>query len=323
MGHEFRFWEAGKEAAFEVFDEFSPEVYLGTSYETDRAITKCIAKRPEMKVAMFGSAWGPYLADVDLKKYPIVVATEQEKHIVENLRKQTGKPDFVFIHAHGRWLDGTMSGWSELGIPYSGILNAADTIINRNGRHRPELQCDVGFVGGYWGYKARNLSSYLLPLCHPDSGLDVKIFGNQPWPTHRWLGGCSDEEACDLFVSATVCPNVSEPHSTDLGFDCIERIFKVPAAGGFVISDYVEEAADLFEHDELPMAGTPKRMEELVRYFVDNPGSRTRYMERMKKKVYSKHTYFDRVSQIFSGLSLDEESKKCMELKTKLLGQCN
>lgn len=268
-----------------------------------------------MKVIMFGSAWGPFINDVDLKKYPIVVTSEAEKRAIEKLKKETGKPDFVFIHAHSRWLDGTMSGWSEIGVPYHGILNAADTFVYLNGTFRPELACDVGFVGGYWGYKAQNLNRYILPLCHRNGDLRVKVFGNSVWPVSQYLGSISDQDSRDLFASATVCPNVSEPHSTDLGWDVIERVFKVPVAGGLVVSDYVEEARDLFTEEELPMARNPADFEKLVRYAIEDGRFRSKTKANMKTKVLLSETYWERVADFFTHLGMVGEAKNVVNQK--------
>ena len=60
-----------------------------------------------------------------------------------------------------------------------------------------------------------------------------------------------------LFSSATVCPNVSEAHSQDFGYDIIERPFKVLSSGGFCISDYVESMAEeVFNNGEVVFAKT-------------------------------------------------------------------
>lgn len=320
LGHEFRFWSPDNKPAFDVFNEFEPDIYLGTTYECSRAVAKCIAARPHMKVALYASAWGPYLKDVDLKQYPIVVAGEDEKKNISLLKQMTGKPDFVFIHAHGPWLEGTMSGWKEAGVPYHGVLNAADTFVYLNGRARPGLKCDVAFVGGYWGYKARNLDRYILPLCHPSSGLDVKLFGNQPWPVHQYLGVIDDALVKDLFASAVVCPNVSEPHSTDLGWDVIERPFKVLAAGGFCISDHVEEAVALFG-DDLVFARTPVELEELVRYYVRHPEEREKHIAAGRRRVLMEHTYFDRVAEMFDHFGMETERARCLRLKAEHLNR--
>jgi hypothetical protein len=318
LGHEFQFWPCDQKPAFDAFNEFEPDLYIGTTYETSRAVAKCIAARPRMKVAMYASAWGPYLNDVDLKKYPLVVASEQEKRNISLLKEMTGKPDFVFIHAHDRWLEGTMSGWAEAGVKYCGILNAADTFVYLNGTPRPELACDVAFVGGYWGYKARNLDRYILPLCHPSTGLNVKLFGNQPWPTHQFLGLIDDVDVKDLFASAVVCPNVSEPHSTDLGWDVIERPFKVLAAGGFCVSDHVEEAEALFG-DDLVFARAPGELEELVRYYIRHPDERLKHMAAGRRRVLLEHTYFDRVADMFEHLGMESDRAKTLLLKGEVL----
>jgi len=320
-GHKFVFWRPEVKSAFDAFSEQEPDLFIGTTYDLDRAVAKCIAARPHMKVALFGSAWGPYLNDIDLQRYPLVVTSEQEKRAIELLKKETGKPDLVFIHAHDRWLEGTMSGWGSIGVKYAGILNAADTFVYLNGRHRPELACDVAFVGGYWGYKARNLNTHMLPLCEAGRGLRVKIFGNQHWLVAQYLGGIDDADVKDLFVSATVCPNVSEPHSTDkgLGWDIIERPFKIASSGGFCVSDYVEEARDLFDENELPMADTPSRFHELVRFFVDNPGSRDNKRERFRRKVLTDHTYFERVADMLDALGMTKEVARVLQVKGEYL----
>lgn len=321
LGHQWRFWEPGKEPAFDVFNDYEPDVYLGTTYELDRATYKCLATRPEMDVALFASAWGPYLKDVDLHKYPLVVTTEEEKRLVERLKRETGHPEFVFIHAHGRWLEGTMSGWGEIGVPYHGILNAADTFTYFPGTSRPELACDAAMCGGWWPYKARNLEKFILPLCHPRSGLNVKLFGSSPWPAAQYLGPLSQDDERDLYDSATVCLNVSEPHSTDpgMGWDVIERPFKVLAAGGFCVSDHVEEARDLFTEDQLKTARTPDEYEALVRYYVAHPEKRAQVAEAGRREVLLNHTYFDRVAEIFGHLGMESERAQCLLVKADSL----
>ncbi len=314
-GHDFRFWRPETKSIFDTLAEFEPDIFLGTTYGVDRAMAKCIAARPHMKVGLFASAWGPYINDVDLTRYPIVVASEQEKVIIEKLKRETGRPDFVFIHVTDKYLDGTMGGWREIGVNPIGVLNAADILIYRQGTQRPELTCDVAFCGGYWGYKARNLDRFLLPLCHPSSKLSVKIFGNQPWPIGQYLGSIDDGHVKDLFASATVCPNVSEPHSTDFGFDVIERPFKVLSSGGFCLSDDVDEAREIFTADELSMAETPKEFIELVHHFVDNPECRLPFMEAGRKKVLDSHTYFERTAQFMGGFGLEAEAQAILERK--------
>ena len=318
-GHDFRFWKPETKSIMDAMAEFEPDIFLGTTYGVDRAMEKCIAARPRMKVGLFASAWGPYLADVDLKRYPIVVAGEQEKVIIERLKRTTGRPDFVFIHVTDKYLDGTMGGWRGIGVNPIGVLNAADVLVYYSSAPRIDLTCDVTFVGGRWNFKARNIDPYILPLCHPSSGLSVKIFGNTTWPVAQYLGNIEDGLVKHLFASATVCPNVSEPHSTGLGFDVIERPFKVLSSGGFCVSDYVDEAREIFGESELVMCKTAAEFHQTIRHFVAHPAERLPYMVAGRNKVLESHTYFDRVSQFFTGFGLNAEAQAILRRKQEIL----
>lgn len=320
-GHDFRFWTPESKSAHDAFGEFEPDVAILTTYDCDRALAKCIAARPNMKVAMFGSAWGHLLKDIDTKKYPLVITSESEKKLLAKLKEETGKPDFVFVHVSDKYLDGTMGGWKSIGIKPVGILNAADTFVYLDGTSKPELKCDVGFCGGYWPYKARNLDRYILPLCHPSAGLKVKIFSNSPWPVAQYLGGIADADVANLFASATVCPNVSEPHSTDLGWDVIERVFKVPASGGFLISDKVKEIDEIFisGRGTIPQADSTKDMFDMIQHYVAHPEERDPVIKRTRRNVLLDHTYFERVHQMWTEFGLEAEAARVLKVKGEIL----
>lgn len=308
-GHQF-FWLHEGQAVLDVFNEVEPDVFLGCTYTVTRAHRKAFAARLNLKVGLFASAWGPLVDNLDREKYPIVIASEDEKRTIARLKEEVGFPHFVFVHVtDGEFLEGTLGGWRSIGVEPIGVLNACDTFAFLGGTPRPELACSVGYVGGFWPFKARNLERFILPLCHPSSGLDVKIFGSHGWPVAQWLGPCSVEDNRDLTVSATVCPNVSEPHSTDLGWDFVERPYRVMGGGGFCVSDYVEEGRRLFSEDELVMARTPKEFEETIRHFVRYPEDRLPYIEKGRKAVLSHHTYFDRVAKLLNGFGLEVEAE--------------
>ncbi len=317
LGHTFSFWRPEKSSAFDAFSETEPDLFIGTTYGVDRAVYKNIVRRPNMKVALFASAWGELVKDLDIRKYPVVVASDREKATIEQLKKETGRPDFVFIHVTDKFLEGTMGGWRSIGVEPVGILNAADTFDYLGGKFRPELACDVAFVGGYWPYKARNIDNLLLPLCHPSSGLNVKIFGNRQWPVHQYLGFIENHDVRDLFASAKVCVNISEPHSTDLGWDIVERPFKVLSSGGFCVSDHVEEIAYLF-NGTIPFANSRESMANMVRYFVDYSEERLPFMERGRKLVLEGHTYWDRVAQMFDHLGMRDEAERAFATKAEV-----
>jgi spore maturation protein CgeB len=99
----------------------------------------------------------------------------------------------------------------------------------------------------------------------------------------------------------------------------IERPFKVLAAGGFCVSDYVPEARDLFTEEELPMAESPSQMAGMIRHFVECPEFRRRFIDAGRRKVLMEHTYFDRVCQFFDHLGMAKESANALRVKGELL----
>lgn len=318
LGHTFQFWRPEERAALDVFSEFEPDLFLGTTFDFNRALYKAVVSRPRLKVVLYASAWGDLVKDIDLTTYPIVAINDKEKTLLEKLKQETGQPDFVWLHYPDSWVDRTLGAWRSIGIEPVGLLNAADTFDYLDGDYRPELACDVGFIGGYWKYKAVNLDRYMLPLCHEDLGLKVKIFGNQNWPVAQYLGQCQNQTARDLFVSATVCPNVSEPHSTDFGFDVIERPFKVLSSGGFCVSDYVAGAVEVFG-ETIPFVNSPSDFTDLIRHFAKFPGERVPYMEKGYALVLKEHTYFNRVAKLFAQLAMPEEAAKTLALHKQLV----
>ena len=319
-GHEFRFWSPEKEATFEVFDEFEPDLVIATTYDLDRALLKNIVKRPNLKVVLFGSAYGPIINDIDQKKYPIVTAKQQEIETISALFHLVGKPNLIFLHTANKYIDYQLSWWGNMGINIDGILNAADVFVYINGKKRDNLICDIGFVGGYWGYKSRNLDKYLLTLAGKQQ-YNIKIFGNQKWPIPEYLGYIDDDMVNDLFASAKICPNISEPHSTDLGFDCVERVFKVWSSGGFCISDRVAELQELIP--DFPTYGDYKDFETAIDYWLTYPKQKEELRRHIQKIIFDKHTYFDRVAQILQNIDMNQESELVLKKKEEYFENLN
>tara|TARA_R110002020_G_scaffold18912_2_gene65303 strand:- start:614 stop:1660 length:1047 start_codon:yes stop_codon:yes gene_type:complete len=322
MGHDVQLWHKDEKPAFDIFDEFEPDLFMGQTYNLDNALFKCIKCRPHMKVVMRASDWGDIQKDIDLKKYPILVAQEKEKKLLERLKEETGKPDFVHNHYHENWIKHTHNKWKNIGIKPISLIHAADVFDFYLRPPIETLSCDIGFVGGYWPYKAVNLDKYLVSLCHPVGEYKIKIFGSSSWPVVQYLGRIAPENVGALFASATISPNISEPHSQDFGYDIIERPFKILMSGGFCISDYVESMAnDVFTNDEIVFAKTVKEFKTLIDYYIKNPEKRLKHIQSGYESVVQNHTYFHRVSKILSELGMDTEANKCMEVMDNLFGE--
>ena len=321
MGHQCILWDIHSSPSFDAFDEFEPDIFIGQTYNLDRGVLQCIKERPHLKVVMRASDWGDVQDDIDLEQYPVLTARSDEIDLVGKLMQETGKPDFVYNHYHDKWILKTHNKWESIGVRPVSMLHAADIFEYSGGKELDFLKCDVSFIGGYWPYKARCLDPYLLRLCHPVGKYNIKIYGNQNWPVVQHLGRLDEKHVKDTFCSSTISPNISEPHSQDFGYDIIERPFKVLAAGGFCISDYVQSMAeDVFNNEEIVFAKTPDEFEDKIRYYLRHPEERLPYIKRGHASVLKNHTYFHRVSKIFTELGLSKEASQCMNLLNEAMG---
>lgn len=317
--HDCVIWEMSQKNCYDMFDEFEPDIFISQTYNLDDDIFRCIEERPHLKVIMKGSEWGSESL-FNAEKYPILVVNEKERENVLRLKEQTGKPNFLYVHYHPDWIPQTHDLWMSNGVDVISLMNAADVFDYTGGLEKPQYKSDLTFVGGYWGYKSLTLDKWLGPMLI-NLDYNFKLFGNQPWPYPQYCGFLQTEEVKHALRSATICPNISEPHSQDLGYDVIERPFKLLSNKCFVISDYVEGLKKVFNNDELVFSDSPSDFQEKVDYYLKNPEEREPYIERGFKKVIDEHTYFERVEQIFSQLGYENEAENVKVRKQQILEQ--
>ncbi len=316
LGHEFHFWDQSKIPALDIFNIVNPDIFLGTTYDLDSGTIKAIAKRPNLKVALFCSAWGPFfgIRYKDIKDdYPIDWVKDEEIENVSKLKNLTGKPDFVFLHCTPSSKDEVIGSWkNQLRIETASIMNAADLFVYGLGKEKEELKCDIGFIGGYWPYKAKNINKFLLPLCYEDK-YNIKIFSRSNWPVYQNLGYIEDSEAKNLFASSKICINISEPHSTEWGYDIVERVFKTISAGGYCISDYVKGIEEVLPANTVPMFKDYDELQNLITKRLSTDEDELKEsMKFLRDYVVDAHSYFNRVEQMFDLFEMFNESVDCM-----------
>lgn len=327
LNHTVIHWDMTSKNCFDAFSEADPvDLFIGQTYNCSRAVTKCIAIRPEMRVIMQASSWGDLISEINLKENPILVPTDEEKGVLSKLKKETGKPDFVYQNYATRWVKSCLGKWeSEAGIPAFSNLNAADYYKYNKGVACDKFKSDVNYVGGKWPYKSATIDKFLVPLLHNDTApknpltgekISVKIWGNQGWQGYpQYLGYATEEDLRHIFASSTCIVNVHESHSNQYGFDCVERPFKVFCSKGLPISDYVESFdKDIFPNGEMPFYKTYDELTDLIQYFITKPNVRLQHIENGYNTVLKHHTYHNRVSDILSQLQLTQEKVLCDKL---------
>jgi spore maturation protein CgeB len=76
-----------------------------------------------------------------------------------------------------------------------------------------------------------------------------------------------------------------------------QRVFDAPAAGGFVLTDFREQLAELFEvGEEMACFREPGEISDLVRYYLQHPKVRERMTAKARSRVLAEHTYRHRVA---------------------------
>jgi hypothetical protein len=321
-GHEVVLWDVRSKSAFDAFDEFKPDIFMGQTYNVDDGLVKVLTNRT-IPFSLRGSDWGPLQQEIDLEKYPILVAKDKEIALCSKLLPLN---PIIDCHYPEEYLDRTIGFWKNFGFKTISLLTAADIFDYTKGSRIPEFETDVCFIGGRWGYKSRTLDKYIVPLGRvnkrKNAPLNMKVFGNQPWNIPQYCGFLGDRFVKDALASATVCPNVHEPHSQDFGYDIVERVWKLGSNKCFCVSDSVEGLKKIFSNDEIVIAETPEEFRDAVIYYINNPEERLPYIDRYYNTIMNRHTYFHRASQWLAELGFLKEAEHVMftyqNIKTQL-----
>ncbi|MDX9752871.1 MAG: glycosyltransferase [bacterium] len=142
--------------------------------------------------------------------------------------------------------------------------------------------------------------------------LDLHVYGNEDWTrllpdpafARCYKGILPFKQAADLSASAAVVLNIHSLQS----YTCLNvRDFDVPAAGGFLLSDWLPKADEIFEPGfvtDLPLGADARpdvffyrsvaELRRLLAYFLSHENERRASVERARAKVIAHHTYAHR-----------------------------
>ncbi len=82
-----------------------------------------------------------------------------------------------------------------------------------------------------------------------------------------------------------------------------QRVFDVPACGGFVLSDYREQMEGLFELGrEAVCYRDPEEIPELVRFYLGNPAAREKIARAGRERVLREHSYDLRLNSLMDAV---------------------
>lgn len=292
LGHNAIHWDGN----LNTWSAHNPDIYIGCSGWKQQI--------PNSRKAMVAIHVNPYCDEtIQVPGGPVI--NESHEAIKWTLAQ---KPKFVF----GYGIQDDMMQWwykwkRDHGIDVVGMPNAADVTIYKPTQPDKTMACDVGWVGGYWGYKAINLDKYIIPVARRFKTMWYGWSG----PNGLWKGRATQDQIIRLFNSAKICPCVVEPHTTKYGIDIPERIFKVAACGALTISDPVNGLQRLFSKDILPTASDPQHYMELCKMYVEmNPNDRKSIANKLRQEVLSNHTYYNRAKTFLKAFGYYQEADK-------------
>lgn len=202
----------------------------------------------------------------------------------------------------------------------------------------PKFECDICFVGSYYVLKKEMFKKVLEPL---RKKYKVLVYGTGWNPLDillRITGGftrelkweravklvnqkrisISQDDERKLYASAKICLNIHEyyPDGTIKGMSN-EREFKIPAAGGFQLSDYIPGLERFFVlNKEIAIAKDAEDYLRKIDYYLKNEKERKEIQTAGAKRAIKEHTYRNRVKKIME-LYKTLSSKKVSSFKIK------
>lgn len=129
------------------------------------------------------------------------------------------------------------------------------------------------------------------PLIVGDGGWKVEFRHEEPQP--RYLGELSYYSQLPAFYG----------HS-DINFNSTskqmkgavnQRVFDVPAAGAFVLTDWRPQMEQLFTPEEMACYHEPEEIPDLVRHYLAKPAERQRLAQAARRRVLACHTWAHRL----------------------------
>jgi spore maturation protein CgeB len=179
--------------------------------------------------------------------------------------------------------------------------------------------CDICFVGNKLNSKKIMFKEVLYPVMRK---YNVRIYGTgwtikdkilrlasgfsrqmkigwlADWVNRKRLTITQDQER-KLYASAKICLNFHEYFEDGKNREQNnEREYKIPASGGFQMSDYLASLVLTFEPDkEIVMAKTPAEWFSKIEYYLTHESVRIAIQKNGTARVLNEHTYRHRVKR--------------------------
>ncbi len=144
------------------------------------------------------------------------------------------------------------------------------------------------------------------------SGVKLALFGDDYWPKLVSLvsGNCQffpefsyyDDTLESLYRTSKISFNCS---SAQMANAVNQRVFDVPAACGFLLTDYRAQIADLFDPGrEIAAYGCIEELGEMMKKYLSDRQEASRITHAARKRILHEHTYVHRVRSMLRSLDI-------------------
>ncbi|VVB57142.1 Glycosyl transferases group 1 [uncultured archaeon] len=174
---------------------------------------------------------------------------------------------------------------------------------------------DVAYVGNRLPRKEHTFQSVLFPLKKTRrvaikgynwSTLDrvinkfnrVARARRLPLPEIRTPNVITLDEERRLYSSTKACLNFHEDAQITLGMDVNERTFKVPACGGFEISDNPKAVRKYYAEDEMATVESEAEWAKTIDYYLADDALRERMQKKATERTLREHIYPKRCEKL-------------------------
>ncbi len=312
LGHNFRFLTAN-DSQISVVEEFAPHIFFTSmnSYVLKFLNFDGVKKMKQNGTKIFVNTpfWTSPFSSLRLNETP---GLKTNAEYVDLITSGNFGDVYYTVSEQG---DPRMEGFQEAtGYPYYTIPLAADKTKHYYDFSN-KFDCDISFLGTFLPEKRAFIKNHVFPLREK---YKVMLLG-QDWTSYdRLMGwvsrfgkyfnlpvvkdiqkptlGLDDERR--IYSSSKISLNIHEEYQREFGKDCNERTFKIPACGGFEVSDYVECIGKYFvQEKEIVMAKTPQEWREKIDYYMKHPEERRAISEAGRLRVLADHTYHNRAQR--------------------------
>ncbi|HTI87402.1 MAG TPA: glycosyltransferase [Alphaproteobacteria bacterium] len=234
--------------------------------------------------------------DVDAPATLDAIAADPRHH----LRRMIPRYDLVLTYGGG---DPVVRAYEKVGaracVP---IYNAVDPDTHHPVPPRPELACDLSFLGNRLPDRERRVEEFFLKPAAMRPGRRF-LMGGSGWGDKRVsanvrvLGHVGSEDHNAFFCSAMATLNINRDSMARYGFSPPTRVFEAAGAGACLITDEWEGIETFLDPDsEILVARDGRAVAECLDRLT--PEGARRMGHAARARVLARHTYAHRARQV-------------------------